>query len=84
MAKSERTIEDIRTDLAAERERVLEALGRLGNDVDDIRSDLQRKAKSAGRRVALGASVAAALYGTYVVLRRRRRKRTANAAAEEE
>jgi hypothetical protein len=84
MAKSDRTIEDIRTDLAAEREHALEAFGRLGNDVDDILSDLRRKATSVGRRAALLASAAAAACGTYVVLRRRRRTRRANAAAEEE
>ena len=84
MAKSDRTTEDIRSDLAAERERALEALGQLGNDVDDILSDLRSKAKSAGRRAALLASAAAAVCGTYVVLRRRRRKRAANAPVEEE
>jgi hypothetical protein len=84
MAKSDRTAEDVRRDLAAERERVLEALGRLGNDVDDIVADLQRRATSAGRTATVVAPGVAAVCLTYVAFRRRRRERRANAGAEDE
>ena len=84
MARSDRTDEDIRRDLAAERERVLAALGQLGNDVDDIVTDLQRRATSAGRKAAVVAPGVAAVCLTYVSFRRRRRRRRANAGAEDE
>jgi hypothetical protein len=83
MAKSDRTTDDIRSDLTAERERAMEALGRLGNDVDDVMADLQRQATSAGRKAALVAPALAAAFGTYAVCRHRRHKRKANAAAED-
>ena len=81
MAKSDRTTEDIRSDLAAERERATEALERLGNDVDDILADLQRQAASAGRKAAVAAPVVVAAFGTFVLCRRRRRRRKAKAVA---
>jgi hypothetical protein len=83
MAKTDRTIQDIRIDVAAERQRVGEALDRLGNDVNDIMADLQRQAAEAGRKAAIVAPVIAVAAGTLVVLRRRRRKRKAGGAREE-
>jgi len=81
MARSERTTEDIRRDLTAERQGAMEALGRLGNDVDEIVSDLQRQAAELGRKAAMVAPAAVAVVGTFIVWRRRRR-RTRAAAAE--
>lgn len=83
MAKTDRTIEDIRIDVVAERQRVAEALDRLGNDVNDIMADLQRRAAEAGRKAAMVAPVIAVAAGTLMVLRRRRRKRKAGGAREE-
>jgi hypothetical protein len=82
MAKADRTIEDIRIDVAAERRRAAEALEHLGNDVNDIMADLQRRATEAGRKAAMVAPVVAVVAGTVIVLRRRRRKRKAGGATE--
>jgi hypothetical protein len=83
MAKTDRTIEDIRTDVAEERKKAAEALEHLGNDVNDIITDLQRQAVEAGRKAAMVAPAIAVAVGAFVVLRRRRRKRKAGRATEE-
>jgi hypothetical protein len=83
MTKTERTTEDIRSDLAEQRQGAAEALGRLGNEVSDIMSDLQRQAAQAGRKAAMVAPAIVAAVGTLMVWRRRRRKRKAGGAVEE-
>jgi hypothetical protein len=83
MAKTDRTIEDIRIDVAAERKKAAEALEHLGNDVNDIMADLQRQAVEAGRKAAMVAPAIAVAVWTFMVLRRRRRKRKAGGATEE-
>jgi hypothetical protein len=83
MAKTDRTMEDIRIEMAEERRRAAEALHQLGNDVDDIIADLQRQAAAAGRKAVMAAPVVALVAGTFIVLRRRRRKRKAGGVAEE-
>jgi hypothetical protein len=83
MARTDRTIEDIRIDVAEERKRAAEALEHLGNDVNDIITDLQRQAVEAGRKAAMAAPAIAVAIGAFMVLRRRRRKRKAGCAAEE-
>jgi hypothetical protein len=84
MAKTDRTIEDIRVDVADERKKAAEALEHLGNDVNDIIADLQRQAVEAGRKAAMVAPAIAVAVGTLLVLRRRRRrKRKAGRATEE-
>ena len=83
MAKTDRTIEDIRIDVAEERKKTAEALEHLGNDVNDIIADLQRQAVEVGRKAAMVAPAIAVAAGAFVVLRRRRRKRKAGRATEE-
>jgi hypothetical protein len=83
MAKTDRTIEDIRVDVAAERQRAAEALDRLGNDVDDIIADLQRQAAAAGRKAVMVAPAVVVAAGTFIVLRSRRRKRRASGGTGE-
>jgi hypothetical protein len=83
MAKTDRTTEDIRIDVAEERRRAAEALDRLGNDVEDIIADLQRQVAAVGRKAAMVAPAVALAAGTFIVLRRRRRKRKAGGTAEE-
>jgi serine kinase of HPr protein (carbohydrate metabolism regulator) len=83
MAKTDRTIEDIRIEVAAERQRAAEALDRLGNDVNDIIADLQRQAVEAGRKAAMVAPAVVVAAGAFVVLRRRRRARKAGGSTQE-
>ena len=83
MAKTDRTIEDIRMDVAAERRGAAEALDRLGNDVNDIIADLQRQVAEAGRKAAMVAPAVLVAAGAFVMLRRRRRKRKAGGATGE-
>ena len=83
MARTDRTIEDIRIDVAEERKKAAEALEHLGNDVNDIITDLQRQAVEAGRKAAMAAPAIAVAVGAFMVLRRRRRKRKAGRATEE-
>jgi hypothetical protein len=83
MAKTDRTIEDIRSDVAAERQRAAEALDRLGNDVNDIIVDLQRQAVEAGRKAAMVAPAVVVAAGAFMVLRRRRRTRKAGGSTQE-
>ena len=83
MAKTDRTIEDIRMDVAEERKKAAEALEHLGNDVNDIIADLQRQAVEVGRKAAMVAPAVAVAMGTLLVVRRRRRKRKAGRGTEE-
>jgi hypothetical protein len=74
--------EDIQREIAGERERIAGALNDLGNDVDDLVTELRQDALDMANRALIVAPLAGAAFGallTAVVLRRRRKKRKAAA-----
>lgn len=75
--------EDIQRDIAGERERIEAALAGLGNDVDDLISEIRRDALELAHRALIVAPFAGAVVGALTVAAFRRRRRKRMAAADE-
>ncbi len=82
MPQSDRSTDDIRRDIEAERERLTAAFAELGNAVDDAVADLQRTVAEAGQKALVVAPVVAAVVAGLLLVRRGRRKRKRERRAE--
>ena len=80
MPQNGRRPEEIQRDIAAERERVGAALNDLGNDVDDLITELRQDALDLANKALIVAPIAGMALGVLVtaaLLRRSRKKRKA-------